>query len=224
MKILLVDDDPRLRDTLRRGLEHAGHEAVAAASADEAEAVLATQRFDLLLLDVMMPGRDGWELLEALRARGLDVPVIFLTARDAVEERVRGLSAGADDYLTKPFALEELVARIAAVTRRRSATTALVHGALKLDPQRRVAHFDGQRVELSPREFDLLSALARAGGRPLSRRELLAEVWGIEFEPQTNTIEVHIARLRRRLGTRGKNLVRTEVGKGYSLAFLEEVK
>jgi DNA-binding response OmpR family regulator len=224
MKILLVDDDPRLRDNLRRGLEHAGHEAVAAASADEAEAVLATQRFDLLLLDVMMPGRDGWELLEALRARGLDVPVIFLTARDAVEERVRGLSAGADDYLTKPFALEELVARIAAVTRRRSATTSVVHGALKLDPQRRVAHFDGQRVELSPREFDLLSALARAAGRPLSRRELLAEVWGIEFEPQTNTIEVHIARLRRRLGTRGKNLVRTEVGKGYSLAFLEEVK
>jgi DNA-binding response OmpR family regulator len=217
MQILLVDDDPRLRETLRRGLEHAGHVAAAAASADEAEAALARQSFDLVLLDVMMPGRDGWELLERLRGRGLDVPVIFLTARDAVDERVRGLSAGADDYLTKPFALEELLARIAAVGRRRTATPVLVHGPLRLDPMRRVVELEGERIDLSPREFDLLAALVRAQGRALSRRELLSDVWGIEFEPQTNTVEVHVARLRRRLGPHGKDLVRTAVGKGYSI-------
>jgi len=218
MQILIVDDDPRLRRTLAKGLEHIGHAVRAAADGDEAERLLDEEPADLVLLDVMMPGRDGWQVLEDLRARGLDVPVIFLTARDAVDERVRGLSAGADDYLAKPFAFEELAARIEAVARRRDAMPVVEFGAVVLEPGPRTATLDGTRIELAPREYDLLLALVRAQGEALSRERLLKEVWGIEFEPGTNTVDVHVARLRRRLGPRGKELITTVVGVGYALA------
>lgn len=218
MQILIVDDDPRLRQTLARGLEHVGHRVRAAADGDEAERLLAEAPVDLVLLDVMMPGRDGWQVLEDLRATGIDTPVIFLTARDAVDERVRGLTAGADDYLSKPFAFEELAARIEAVARRRETMPTVECGAFRLEPGPRTAAFDGRRLELAPREYDLLLALARAGGEARTREALLREVWGIDFEPGTNTVDVHVARLRRRLGARGKALIVTEVGVGYRLA------
>lgn len=217
MHILIVDDDPRLRSTLAKGLAHVGHDAQVAADADEAERAIRATPYDLVLLDVMMPGRDGWQLLEDLRAAGIDVPVIYLTARDAVDERVRGLSAGADDYLSKPFAFEELIARIDAVERRRASLPIIERGPLRLDPGRRLCELDGQRIELSPREYDLLLALARADGASVDRKHLLSEVWGINFEPETNTVEVHIGRLRKRFGPRGKQLIRTEVGVGYRL-------
>lgn len=218
MQILIVDDDPRLRQTLAKGLEHVGHDVRTAADGDDADRSLADEPADLVLLDVMMPGRDGWQVLEDLRARGLDMPVIFLTARDAVDERVRGLTAGADDYLAKPFAFEELAARIEAVARRRDAMPVVEHGPFHLEPGPRIAKLDGARLDLAPREYDLLLALARAQGEALSRERLLKDVWGIDFEPGTNTVDVHVARLRRRLGTRGKELVVTVVGVGYALA------
>lgn len=217
MHILIVDDDPRLRDTLSRGLEHVGHDVRTAADGDEAERMLAAEPADLVLLDVMMPGRDGWQVLDDLRADGLETPVIFLTARDAVDERVRGLTAGADDYLSKPFAFEELAARIEAVARRREHLPTIECGPFRIDPGRRIVTLDGRRLELAPREFDLLLALARAHGRALGREELLREVWGIDFDPGTNTVDVHVARLRRRLAPRGKELIETEVGVGYRL-------
>ncbi|MEZ5980631.1 MAG: response regulator transcription factor [Planctomycetota bacterium] len=218
MRILIVDDDPRLRETLRVGLAHSGHEAEGVPDADGAEAALANGHYDIVLLDVMMPGRTGWSLLETVRARGDDTPVIFLTARDAVEERVRGLSAGADDYMSKPFSLDELLARIEAIARRRASLPTIFVGPLSIDQARRTCVLEGRRIELSPREFDLLAELARANGDAVSRKHLLSKVWGIDFDPETNTVDVHVARLRRRLGPNGKHLVRTVVGEGYRLA------
>jgi len=215
MRLLVVDDDPRLRDYLGRGLREAGHECETAADGAEARAAVHGARFDLVLLDVMLPDEDGWTVLDDLRREGDDTPVIFVTARDAVAERVRGLEAGADDYLIKPFAFDELLARVTAVARRRQGA-AMVRGALKIDPIDRHAELDGKRIELSPREFDLLVALARADGRTLSRPDLLRSVWGIEFDPGTNTVDVHVGRLRRRLGS-AASCIQTVVGEGYRL-------
>lgn len=222
MKILLVDDDPRLRDTLRRGLEHAGHEAVAAASADEAEAALSVQHFDLLLLDVMMPGRDGWELLEALRARGVDVPVIFLTARDAVEERVRGLSAGADDYLTKPFSVGELLARVRALLRRAEGergreVAQLRFGEVEVDLARRVVTRAGQPVHLTAIEFRLLATLLANAGKVMTHRQLLHQVWGPGYAEATHYLRVYVGHLRQKLEADPLRPAhfRTEIGVGY---------
>jgi DNA-binding response OmpR family regulator len=217
VRVLAVDDDPRLRETVRRGLEAAGHACTTAADGEGARQALQQGPFDVILLDVMMPEEDGWQWLDALRATGNSTPVIFVTARDAVSERVRGLEAGADDYLIKPFAFDELLARMAAVVRRHGASQSLVRGPLVLHPTTRLVELDGQRLELSPREFELLLALARARGHVVARPQLLREVWGIDFDPGTNTVDVHVARLRRRLGPRGAALLRTVVGEGYRL-------
>jgi two-component system copper resistance phosphate regulon response regulator CusR len=218
--LLLVDDDPKFRNTIQRGLGESGMQVETAASGEAASELLRERgpgTFDLLLLDVMLPRSTGWDVLEELRRRGDQTPVIFLTARSAVEERVKGLMLGADDYVIKPFEFSELLARIEAVHRRHSRAANLVVGVLSLDLERRVVECRGVRIEMSPREFELLLALARAKGRVLTRSELLAKVWGMEFDPGTNVVNVLVARLRRRLDVWAPNLIRTVVGEGYVL-------
>ena len=220
MRLLIVDDDPKLRNYVCAGLEQSGIEGVPAPDGQSALAILEddARGFDLILLDVMMPEVTGWDLLADLRERGRETPVIFVTARDSVEERVRGLRLGADDYVIKPFAFQELIARIEVVIRRRKELPPVEVGDLKLDLARRQARRGETSIDLSPREFDLLLALVRAEGRTLSRTELLRDVWGIEGEPATNLVDVHIGRLRRKLDAHGPSLIHTVRGEGYRLA------
>jgi DNA-binding response OmpR family regulator len=217
MRLLIVDDDPKLRNYVCAGLEQSGIEGVPAPDGQSALAILEddSRGFDLILLDVMMPEVTGWDLLADLRERGRETPVIFVTARDSVEERVRGLRLGADDYVIKPFAFQELIARIEVVIRRRKELPPVEVGDLKLDLARRQARRGDKSIDLSPREFDLLLALVRAEGRTLSRTELLRDVWGIEGEPATNLVDVHIGRLRRKLDAHGPSLIHTVRGEGY---------
>lgn len=220
MRLLIVDDDPKLRNYVCAGLEQSGIEGVSAPDGQSALAILEddSRGFDLILLDVMMPEITGWDLLADLRERGRETPVIFVTARDSVEERVRGLRLGADDYVIKPFAFQELIARIEVVIRRRKELPPIEVGDLRLDLARRQARRADKALDLSPREFDLLLALVRAEGRTLTRMELLRDVWDIAGEPATNLVDVHIGRLRRKLDAHGTSLIHTVRGEGYRLA------
>jgi len=220
VKVLLVDDDPKFRGFMQKGLRESGLEVETAESGEHALEVLeglGPGAFDLLLLDVMLPQSTGWEVLERLRRKGDPTPVIFLTARSAVEERVKGLRLGADDYVIKPFEFSELLARIEAVRRRHEKPSALVVGSLRIDLERRMVECRGVRIEMSPREFELLLALARAKGQVLTRSRLLELVWGFDFDPGTNVVNVLIARLRRRLDAWAPGMIRTVVGEGYVL-------
>jgi len=209
---------------MRRGLEDSGLACEAAADAESAESALndAPQEFDIILLDVMLPGRSGWEFLERLRNGAHDTPVIFITARHGVAERVRGLHLGADDYILKPFAFEELLARIGAVLRRRKRTEVAVHD-LVIDLERGTVEREGRRVDLSPREFAMLRVLLEAEGRTLSRKELLRAVWGYEFDPGTNLVDVLVARVRRRIDPSRKGIIETRRGQGYRMALAERI-
>jgi len=217
MKILVVEDDPRTRSLLAGGLSESGHECDQAANGEEALARLmgGRARFDLVLLDVMMPVCDGWQVLERLRAARLRTPVVVLTARHEVHERVQGLRLGADDYLIKPFAWAELLARIEAVGRRTQSVLRL--GDIEIDLEGRFVRCGELRLELSPREFGLLAFLARDPGRLVTRKELLSEVWGIDFEPGTNLIDVTVSRLRRRLAPSHGVTIQAVPAKGYVL-------
>jgi len=220
LRALLVDDDPEFLAMLGLGLDEAGVAWEAAGGTEEALARIQggpAGAFDVLLLDVQMPDRSGWELLEELRAAGNQTPVIFLTGAQDVDDRVRGLRLGADDYLAKPFAFPELLARIEAVLRRRSTLSPLVHGDTELDLVQRRVHRGGEAVDLSPREFDVLTVLMRARGQVVSREELLRQVWGMEFDPGTNLIDVHIGRLRRKVDRHGPPLIYNERGIGFRL-------
>jgi DNA-binding response OmpR family regulator len=220
VKILIVDDDPKLRGFVAKGLAEHGIESLSAGDGAEAQRVLAAAgpiKPDLILLDVMMPGKSGLDFLEELRAGGSDIPVIFVTARRAVEERVQGLRRGADDYILKPFEFDELIARIEAVVRRRQSIPVFEIGDLRIDVARRIVERAGERIDLSPKEFDLLRTLAEARGRVVSRTELLSVVWGINFDPETNVVDALVARLRRRLDRTGPQLIETAIGEGYRL-------
>jgi len=218
LKLLIVDDDPKVRSFLTRGLEESGFECAAAANAAEAEDAIAGGGFDLLLLDVMMPETNGWELLGDLRARGDRTPVIFITARHQLDERIRGLQLGADDYVIKPFELPELIARVQAVVRRGRELPVLAEGDLRVDVGRRIVERGGDRVDVSAREFELLRELIENKGAVRSKRALLAGVWGLDFDPGTNVVEVAIARLRGRVDRGRKPLIHTVVGEGYCLS------
>ncbi len=219
MRLLVVDDDPKFRSYVSTGLAESGIEAVTAGDPVSALEVLRTDKtgFDLILLDVMMPVKTGWDLLIEMRAEGRETPVIFVTARDTVEERIKGLKLGADDYVIKPFAFNELLARVEVAVRRRKALPPIEAYDLRLDLVRRQVTRAGKALELSPREFDLLLTLVRAGGEVLSRSDLLRNVWGIEFDPGTNVVDVHIGRLRRKLDRQGPPLIHTVRGEGYRL-------
>jgi DNA-binding response OmpR family regulator len=225
MRVLLVDDDPKFRGYISNGLIESGIDCRVAADGPEAFRILAepsTLPIELILLDVMMPAQSGWELLSELRAHGRETPVIFVTARDAVEERVKGLRLGADDYIIKPFAFDELLARIQAVLRRRQSLAPLEYADLKVDLARRVVMRAGHGVDLSPREFDLLCALLAHPEQVVSRKDLLHEVWAIDFDPETNVVDVHVARLRRKLDRFGPPLLHTVRGEGYRLSTAHE--
>lgn len=222
LRLLVVDDDPKFRGYVSTGLRESGHECETAENGEEALRLVEEPGgapFDVVLLDVMMPVKTGWDMLGELREKGRDVPVVFVTARDAVEERVRGLQLGADDYIIKPFAFSELLARIEAVARRRAGPSRMELDGLTLDLEARRVSKGGRTVDLTPREFDLLRTLFQARGRTVPKTELLRDVWGMDFDPGTNLVEVHVARLRRKLEACGSSPIRTKRGQGYSVAY-----
>jgi DNA-binding response OmpR family regulator len=222
MNILVVEDEALITDFLRRGLEAEGYAVDTAASGEDGLAALRRHPADLVILDVMMPGMDGFAVLGAIRATDPELPVIMLTARGEVADRVRGLDLGATDYLGKPFAFAELLARIRARTRRPAQNgapaSALAVGSVTLDLLAREAEVDGQRVELSAREFALLAYLMRHPGQVLSRQQILNGVWGYTFDPRSNLVDVYIGYLRRKLTTNGRSPIETVRGMGYRMA------
>lgn len=220
MRLLLVEDDPMIGASVREGLRQDGFGVDWVGDANAAGLALASVEYDVLLLDLGLPGRSGLDLLAALRRRGDTVPVLILTARDGVRDRVRGLDAGADDYLVKPFDLDELAARVRALSRRRAgrADPVLRHGPLELDPTRRTASFRGQPVQLSAREFALLAALLERPGAILSRARLEERIYGWGEEVESNAVEVHIHSLRRKLAP---EVIRNVRGVGYCVGKAE---
>ena len=217
MRVLLVEDDPQLGDGLTVGLRQAGFAVDWVKDGAAADHVLATEAFDLLVLDLGLPRLSGMDLLVRLRARQQDLPVLILTARDATADKIAGLDGGADDYLVKPVDLDELAARIRALSRRAAgrAQPVLRHGGLGLDPASHRVTLDGAPVELSAREFALLQALLENAGRVMSRAQLEGSLYGWRDEPDSNVLEVHIHHLRRKLGS---SLIKTLRGVGYTIA------
>lgn len=220
LRVLLVDDDREVLTFLCRMLEEHGARPTAVAGVAAAREELARHpqgHFDVILLDVMMPDGTGWDLLRELRGGGDDTPIIFVTSSQEVEDRVRGLRLGADDYVLKPFTAVELLARLDAVVRRRRSLPVLVHADLRVSLADRKVERAGKPVALSPTEFEVLRVLMEARGEPVSRTVLLREVWGIDFDPGTTIIEVQITRLRKKVDRKGKLLIHTIPGVGYRL-------
>ncbi|HEX9057918.1 MAG TPA: response regulator transcription factor [Ktedonobacterales bacterium] len=216
--VLIVDDDPRITELLRRTLAYEGYSVAVAASGDEALARTLEHPPDVIVLDVMLPGVDGLEVARRLRAAGDNVPILMLTARDAVADRVSGLEAGADDYLIKPFAPEELVARIKALLRRSQPERheVLRYADIELDTGTRVAHRGTREIELSPTEYELLSLFLRRPRQVLPRDVILDRVWGLDFEGSSNVMEVYIGYLRSKLEAENEpRLIHTIRGVGY---------
>ncbi|MCX7168824.1 MAG: response regulator [Proteobacteria bacterium] len=214
MRVLLVEDDPQLGDGLATGMRQSGFAVDWLKDGVSAEAALKSENFDLVVLDLGLPRLSGMELLRRLRARKALLPVLILTARDAVADKIAGLDAGADDYLVKPIDLDELAARLRALTRRSGgrAVPRLVQGALELDPAAHQVFLAGQPVDLSPREFAILQALLENAGHVMTRSQLESSIYGWSEEPDSNAVEVHIHHLRRKLGTDFIKILR---GVGY---------
>jgi two-component system OmpR family response regulator len=218
MRLLLVEDDERLSHSLARGLRGEGYAVDVAATGDAAVLQVGVYDYDLVILDVMLPGRDGVSVCRTLRGAGRWCPVLMLTARDGVADRIRGLDAGADDYLIKPFDFGELVARARALLRRGAPErpAVLVAGDLEVDPATRSVTRAGRRVDLSAREFAVLEFLVRRAGQVISRSELLEHVWDRNYEGSTNIVDVYVGYLRRKLENPfGRPLIRTVRGAGY---------
>jgi two-component system response regulator QseB len=214
MKLLLVEDDALLGDGLCAGLTQDGYSVDWLRDGASAEAALRSQPYDLAVLDIGLPGRSGLQLLKGLRSSGSDLPVLLLTARDTVADRVAGLDSGADDYLIKPFDLDELLARLRVLLRRRGgrATPEIRHDNLVLDPAAHTVTLDGAPVEISPREFAVLQLLLENRGKVLSRSRLEEGLYSWQSEVESNAVEVYIHHLRKKLG---QSLIRTIRGVGY---------
>jgi DNA-binding response OmpR family regulator len=220
MQVLVVEDDRDLRRFLSKALREEGYGAVEAESGDQALDRALDARFSCIILDVMLPGRDGFDVVTELRSRGVFTPVLMLTAKDELESRVRGLEAGADDYLTKPFDLAELLARVHALIRRaelRHKDAILSVGSLTLDPLTRQVTQGGRRVDLSAREFALLEFLMRNVGRTVSRSRIAEAVWNYQFDPETNVVDVYVNYLRKKLFVGRTTPIQTVRGTGYRL-------
>lgn len=223
MRLLVIEDEPKVGHALQEGLQAEGYEVVLAETGEEGFFIASSRNFDLIVLDVMLPGRDGLEVLAALRKQNMTAQVLILTAKDAVEDRVAGLDTGADDYLVKPFAFPELSARIRALLRRGKSepVASLRIGTLEIDPVTRIVLREGLRLELTVREFELLEFLARNKGRVVSREMLARDVWKEpgRATPLDNVIDVHMARLRKKLDDpfEGK-LLHTVRGVGFILS------
>lgn len=220
MRILVVEDERKSADYLHKGLTECGYVVDLARQGDDGLHLALTEHYDLVILDILLPGRDGWSVLHSLRRAGRETPVLFLTARDAVEDRVRGLELGADDYLVKPFAFSELLARVRTILRRGPARQSeRQHVAdLELDLARHRATRAGQRLDLTPKEFALLSLLIRRKGEVLSRTLISELVWEMNFDSDTNVVDVAVRRLRAKVDDPyPRKLIRTVRGVGYVL-------
>ncbi|RCW41905.1 response regulator transcription factor [Paenibacillus prosopidis] len=222
--IVVVDDDDKIISLLRRSLAFEGYEVTTASNGMEGLKVLLTTEPDLLILDVMMPQVDGWEVCRRVREGGSTVPIMMLTAKDDVIDRVKGLDLGADDYLVKPFALEELLARARALLRRKadkieaSSSSQLLYEDLILDMDAREAIRSGRRIELTSKEYDLLLLFMQNPRRVLTRDAIMEKIWGYDFSGESNVLEVYIAMLRQKVEEGGKNrLIQTVRGTGYVL-------
>jgi DNA-binding response OmpR family regulator len=221
MQVLLVEDDPRVARLVERGLTEAGHRVVVAPDGAEALARAARESYDLIVLDVLLPVIDGLEVCRCLRQQEVRTPILMVTARDAVPDRVAGLDAGADDYLVKPFALDELLARVRALSRRganHGSEEPLRVGDLTLDASRHEARRDGQLIELTAKEFGLLEYLMRNAGQVLTKAQITDQVWGYDSSATSNVVEIYIHYLRDKID-RGftRPLIRTVRGVGYTI-------
>lgn len=224
MNILLIEDDAAIRKSVAQGLTEAGYECRTARDSEKGLELALSQPPDLIILDVLLPGFSGHELLEKLRAKGVQVPVILLTALGTVEDRVKGLRLGADDYIIKPFAFPELLARVEAVSRRSMNRPAAVLTVddLTLDLTTRRVMLGERDIDLTPTEFSLLELLMRFAGQVVTRQMLCEHVWGFSWDGKTNVIEVHLNRLRHKLDRdRQTSLIQTVRGRGYALRSAE---
>ena len=220
MKVLVVEDEKKIASFIRKGLEAQGFVVEVSHHGDEGLLLATTKPYDALVLDIMLPGRDGLSILKNLRERRMAVPVLLLTARGELYERVEGLNLGADDYLTKPFYIEELIARLHVVTRRAAGTgrSLLTLADLTINLLTREVSRGKRSIELTAREFQLLEHLARVPGRVLTRAQICERVWDYDFDPGTNLVDVYIQRLRRKIDSEGEpKLIETIRGVGYRL-------
>ncbi len=219
MKVLLVEDEQRIASFVSAGLREQGFTVDHCEDGNLGYDYALTRDYDVVLLDIMVPGRDGLSILKGMRKAERNMPVILLTARNELDDRLQGLNLGADDYLAKPFFVEELVARIHALLRRVSGErqSVLTVGVLKLDRLARSAEVAGRQVELTSREFNLIEYLMRSPGRVYTRTQILEHVWGYDFEPQTNMVDVCIQRLRKKIDADGESLIEAVRGVGYRL-------
>ncbi len=220
MNLLVIEDDPVMGKSLSKGLREAGHSCIWVKDGPHGLDQALSQRFDAILLDLLLPGVSGLEVLRQLRDGGVRTPVLLLTALGAVEERVAGLKAGADDYLVKPFAFPELMARLEAVCRRTVDRPPVIRtvGDLRLDLTTRRVHRSGVEIELTPTEFSILELLMRHAGQVVTRKMLCEHLWETDWEGTTNVIEVHINRIRKKLDREDSaSLIQTVRGRGYAL-------
>jgi two-component system, OmpR family, response regulator len=221
MRVLVVEDHDRMRDVLRRGLTEAGHVVDAVADGDDGLTYASSMHYDAIVLDVMLPGMNGFDVCRTLRDRAVWTPVLMLTARDAVADRVSGLDHGADDYLVKPFAFTELLGRLRALHRRGAPSPRPVQlrcGSLSLDPATREVAWGGRLVDLSAREFALLELLMRHPGQVLSRARIIEDVWGPDYGGLSNVVDVYVKYLRDKIDRRfDVDMVQTVRGAGYRL-------
>ena len=217
MKVLVVEDEKGILGFVRKGLEEQGFVVECSRDGDEAYLLATTRQYDAIVLDIMLPGRDGLSILQNLRKQSNPVPVLLLTARSELGERVEGLNSGADDYMTKPFFIEELVARLHALARRASGErlSLLQAGPLVVNLIAREVKVADTPVRLTVREFNLLEYLMRSPGRVLTRTQILEHVWGYDFDVETNLIDVHIQRMRKKLGPPAAAFIETVRGVGY---------
>lgn len=221
MRVLLVEDDPTIAAFVAKGLREAGFAVDEAADGETGLTLAREQKFDAAIVDVMLPRLDGLSLIDALRGRGIRTPVLILSAKRSVDDRVRGLQAGGDDYLTKPFAFAELLARVQALIRRSTGAaepTTLSAGDLTLDLLTREVRRGDQPIELRPREYALLEYLLRHAGKVLTKTMILSHVWGYNFDPNTNVVDVLVSRLREKIDRSFESkLIHTVRGVGYVL-------